>query len=110
MPKVTKALLISLLVVSFLPIGYLLSGPYFDRRAKHQANKFCMQISIGETFNSLSAKAEKNGVLLEKWLPRPGGEERFMVRFPGFLANAVYFQITTVQKKVQARFVEEEFW
>ena len=110
MSKLLKCILIAILILVLLPVGYLFSGPYLDRRAIREANEFCSLVSVGETFSALSAKAEKNSVSLEKWPPRPGGEERYVVWFPGFLANAVHCEISVVQKQVQAKFVEDEFW
>jgi hypothetical protein len=97
-------------IFALLPIGYILGGSYVDRRALRQANEFCSLVSEGETITDLRVKAEKNFVSLEEWPPRPGGEERFIVRFPGFLANAVHCEISVAEKRVQARFVEKEFW
>lgn len=96
--------------LALLAVGYFLSGPYLDRRAIRQANEFCSLVSEGETIQSLRAKAEKNTVSLEEWPPRPGGEQRLIVRFPGFLANAAHCEISVVHTKVQARFVEKELW
>lgn len=110
MLKLLPRFLIAMLILAFLPIGYVLSGPYLDRRAIRQANEFCSLVSVGETVGSLKSKSEKVSVSLEEWPPRPGGEERFMVRFSGFLANAVYCEISVSQKKVEAKFVEKEFW
>jgi hypothetical protein len=105
-----KPLLLVPAFLALLVIGHLLSGPYLDRRAIRQANEFCSLVSEGEPIQSLSAKAERNSVSLEEWPPRPGGEQRFIARFPGFLANAAHCEISVVHKKVQARFVEKAFW
>ena len=105
-----KPLVIVPAALALLAVAYLFSGPYLDRRAIRQANEFCSQVLAGESIHSLSAKAEKNAVSLEKWPPRPGGEERFIVRFSGFLANAAHCEISVVKQTVQARFVETEFW
>jgi len=110
MTKPLKLTLLGMLVLVLLPVGYLLSGPYLDRKAVREANEFCSLVSVGDTFSALSEKAEKNHVMLEGWPPRPGGEERYIVRFSGFLANAVHCEISVKQKQVHAKFVEEEFW
>lgn len=109
-PMPFKPLLLVPTTLALLIVGYLLSGPYLDRRAIRQANEFCSLVSEGEAIQSLIAKAEKNTVSLEEWPPRPGGEQRFIVRFPGFLASVVHCEISVVHKKVQARFVEKELW
>ena len=105
-----KPLLIAPVALTLLALAYLFSGPYLDRRAIRQANEFCSQVVVGETIHALRAKAEKNSVALEEWPPRPGGEQRFIVRFSGFLANAAHCEIPVSQKTVQARFVEKELW
>jgi hypothetical protein len=110
MPKLLKRILIAVLILALLPVGYLLTGPYLDRRAVREANEFCSSVLEGDTFSALNAKAEKSAVALEKWPPRSGGEERYIARFPGFLANAVHCEISIGQKRVQAKFVEKEFW
>lgn len=110
MPKLLKRMLMVVLMLALLPVGYFLSGPYLDRRAIRKANEVCSLVSVGEAFSTLSAKAEANAVQLEQWPPRPGGEERYIARFSGFLANAVHCEISVARKQVQAKFVEEEFW
>lgn len=110
MSKLLKNLLIVVTILAILSVGYIFFGQYLDRRATRQANEFCSLVSEGEPIISLRAKAKKNSVPLEEWPPRPGGEERFIVRFPGFLANAVHCEISIAQKQVKAKFVEEEFW
>lgn len=109
MPKLKRTLILAL-IVGLLPLGYLLSGPYLDRRAIRKANEFCSLIVVGETFGALSARAEAHSVHLEQWPPRPGGEERYIARFSGFLANAVQCEISIARKQVTAKFVEMEFW
>lgn len=86
------------------------SGPYLDRRAIRQANEFCSLVSVGEPVEAVRAKAEKNSVSLERRDPRPGGEERYVAWFSGFLLNAAYCDIAVTERKVSAKFVEEELW
>jgi hypothetical protein len=93
-----------------LPIAYLFSGPYLDKRAVAKASEFCSSIAVGESLEALTEKASRAGVLLEPWPPRSGGEERYTAWFSGFLANAAYCDISVAKKRVDARFVELEFW
>ena len=110
MLKLLKRILVAVLILALLPVGYILAGSYLDRRAVREAHAFCSSVSVGDMLSVLNAKAEKNAVALEIWPPRSGGEERYVARFSGFLANSVHCEISVDQKRVQAKFVEKEFW
>lgn len=97
-------------LLALLPVGYLLSGPYLDRRAIREANDFCSLVSEGEAVSSLRVKARRKSVLLEEWSSLRGVGERYIARFSGFLANEVYCEISIVDQRVTSRFVEEAFW
>jgi hypothetical protein len=97
-------------LTTLLPVGYLLSGSYFDQRAISKASEFCSLVAVDESLEALKTVAIQEGVVLEEWNPRPGGQERYIVSFPGFFANSVHCEISVVNKRVQARFVEEHFW
>lgn len=110
MLKALQLILLTVLVFALLLIGYLRTGPYLDRRAISKATEFCSLISVGENFNSLASKAEKNGISLEKRPARPGGRERYIANFSGFFANSVHCEVSVIKEHVYAKFVEEEFW
>jgi hypothetical protein len=110
MQKPVKRILAAILALALMPAGFLLSGQFLDRRALHEATGFCSLVSVGESFSAVTAKAKKSAASLEEWPPRVGGEERYVVRFSGFLANASYCEISVAQKEVQAKFVESAFW
>ena len=111
--KIFRLICVILFLATLLPVGYLLSGPYLDKRALSNASEFCSAIPVGESIDALIALGEREGIVLEQWSSQHDGQEgsiRYIAIFSGFLANAMHCEILVVNKRVQVRFVAEHFW